>query len=293
MPHFSQQVFHMGGVPVGGDFPTFIGNSTYPVYYYHIDQLRGASGGGSGSVKDPYSTIAAAVTAANATIDWSISPWAPNHVFLIRPGTYAENLTSLPYGCTMIGMGLDTRDAQNGVKIKPASGDAVDCNAVINTTFRNICFESVDAAPAFDAAICNNNQFINCRFQGAAESVTCASGFYTNDAVANWFYHCTFTCCAKGMDIAYADGGDSFSHNLIEDCTFTQNTTGGIYTSTNLVGPSTVVKNCSFTGSGQTMVYAVYDQSTMIDVVGCNAETTSGYSCRSVNGSYNLGALVT
>lgn len=293
MPHFSERVFHMGGVPVGGDIPVFLGNSTYPVNYYYVDQLRAASGGGSGSFKDPYSTIAAAVTAANATIDWSLSPWAPWHVIVIAPGTYAENITSLPYGCTLWGLGFEIRDAQAGVKIKPASGDPVDVNACINTHFANICFESPGSGAAFDAAICNNNVFWKCRFSGAAESVTCAYAFYTNDSVGNKWLDCDFTCAAIGFEIAYADGGDSFSHNLIEHCRFSQHTTAGIRTSTNLVGPSSLVNDCNLWGGGQTLAIGVDDNSGILELADLDITATDPVQgCRAANRCYGNGALL-
>ena len=259
---------------------------------YYVDRTVTSSGSGT-RWANAKKTIAEAITVTNARIGWSNSPWANNDIIVIGPGTYAENLTSLPHGCIVIGAGPDLRDAQLGTKIKPASGDAVDVGAVINAAFINICFETTSTSDCFDAAIMNNCTFLNCRFQGPAETST-ANGIVTNDAVGNHIINCEFSCLDKGIDVNYADGGDSFSHNWIKDSVFDQIDTAAIEISTNLVGPSSKVTNCFFFGGGATMSYAIDDNSGILDVAGCNAESTSGYDgCRSVNGSYNNGALVT
>ena len=124
-------LFHMGGVPVGGPIIPSSANA------YFVDGLNGSDSNEGRRNDEAFATIAAAVTIMNARIDWSASPWARRDVLIIQPGTYAENLTSLPYGCVVIGAGEDIRDAQSGVKIKPATGDAVDVGACINSSFYN------------------------------------------------------------------------------------------------------------------------------------------------------------
>jgi hypothetical protein len=260
---------------------------------YYVDKDRSASGSGL-SWSTAFKTIAEAITVMNARITWSNSPWAEGDICFIAPGTYAENLTSLPYGCMLVGAGHDMRDAQFGTKIKPASGSPVDVGAAINSKFLQIGFESADTSAAFDADILNNCMFQDCYFTGPAETSTMAACIVTKDAVMNKIFNCIFSCADKGIDVNYADGGDSFSHNKIIDCMFDQIDTAGIEISTNLVGPSSLVKGCSFHGAGVTMAIAIDDNSAILDVDWCTAESTSGFSgCRSVNGSYNNGALVT
>lgn len=195
----------------------------------------------------------------------------------------------------MVGLGLDLRDAQNGVKIKPATGAPVDVGAVINTAFYNIHFETAETDagdPVFDAEICNNNQFINCRFSGPAETAT-AVGFVTLDAVANKWLDCEFDCLDKGLDVNYADANDSFSHNLLRDCRFTQIDTAGIEISTNLVGPSSIVERCILVGAGQTMAIGIDDNVGILDLVDCYITATDPVQgCRSANGCYGNGALL-
>jgi len=137
----------------------------------------------------------------------------------------------------MIGVGHDTRDAQLGVKVKPASGAPVAASTMVNTYVENMGFESPDSSKAFDVTVMSNCVFKNCRFSGAAESQTCAVAFEVSDAVCNRWINCDFTCAAVGFDIVYVDGGDSFSHNEIRNCRIHQCTTAGLRTSTNLVGP--------------------------------------------------------
>jgi len=297
MTTFGDQVYQFGGVPISsGDIPVFFGKASdgTDIQYYWVDGTNGDDSNTGLKPGEAKATIAAAITRANGLIDWSITRWASLAVIVIAPGTYAENLTSLPYGATMVGLGHDLRDAQLGVKIKPASGSPVDVNAVINTAFYNIGFESADASRAFDATICNNNLFYNCRFSGAPESVTCAAAFYTSDAVANKWINCEFTCSAVGFDCQYVDGGDSFSHNDLYNCRFTQHTTAGIRMSTNLVGPSSTVRHCHLSGSGQTMALGIDDNSAILDVSWTTAEATDGFDgCRSVNASYDSGTLET
>lgn len=291
MTTVSDMLFQLGGAPVGAGIPVFFGSSNY----YFVDGTNGSDGNDGLSADHACATIARAITVANARIDWTLSRWANNDVIVVAPGTYAENLTSLPYGCTVLGLGLDLRDAQNGVKIKPATGAAVDVGACINTTFINIHFETAETDagdPAFDADIANNNQFINCRFSGPAETAT-AVGFVTKDAVGNKWIDCEFDCLDKGLDVNYADANDSFSHNLLRDCRFTQIDTAGIEISTNLVGPSSIVERCVFVGAGQTMAIGIDDNVGLLDIIDCYITATDPIQgCRSAEGCYGNGALL-
>ena len=288
-------IYQWGGVPVTqGGLPLQFGKASdgSDVKYFFVDGTNGSDYNTGLRANRALATIEQAITLVRAQTDWSVTRWAPLSVIVIAPGTYAENLTALPHGATLFGLGYDLRDAQNGVKIKPASGSPVDVGAVVNCAFYNIGFESADSSRAFDATICNNCIFYNCRFSGAAESVTCAAAFYTSDAVANKWIDCEFTCSAVGFDIVYADGGDSFSHNKIYDCRFTQHTTAALRTSTNLVGPSSTVKNCTFSGSGQTLAIGIDDNAGILDCFWCGSEATDAYQgCRSLNGCYANGAL--
>lgn len=262
---------------------------------YYVDSKYGNTVNDGLTRENPLSTIASAITKVNARIDWTASPWAGHDVIVISPGTYAENLTSLPYGATVVGLGHDLRDGENGVKIKPASGAPVDVGACINTAFYNITFETADTTAAhacFDADICNNCLFYNCRFSGPAETAT-AVGFVSKDMTGNRFIDCEFDCCDKGLDVNYADANDGFNHNLLRDCRFTQIDTAGIEISTNLVGPSSIIEHCIFVGAGATMAIGIDDNSSIVDVINCFITATDPIQgCRSAEGCYGNGVLL-
>lgn len=260
---------------------------------YYVNKGMATSGAGT-SWTTAYKTIAEAITVTNARIDWAASPWAKSDVIIIAPGSYDENLTAVPYGCIMIGAEFDMKDGQIGVKIAPSSGSPIDVASAVNISFYNIGFHSTGANPVFDAEILNNVLFHGCYFTGPVETSTAAAGIVSKDSVKLHVIDSIISCCDKGIDINYADANDSFSHALIKGTIFDQIDTAGIEISTNLVGPSSRVIDCYFFGGGVTMGYAINDLSGILDVAKCFAESTNGFSnCRSVNGSYNNGSLVT
>jgi hypothetical protein len=281
-------LFHMGGVPVGG--PVI----PHSAKVYFVDTKNGSDGSQGRRADNALATIARAITLVNANISWSASPWAQRDVIYIMPGTYAENITSMPYGAIMIGAGNDIRDGENGVKIKPASGDPVDCASIVNTEIYNIGFESPDTGAAFDAAICNNVLFQNCLFTGAAEATTAVYGFWTSDCVKTTFRNCWFCNADNGAYFTYTDAGDSISYLLMENCIITGCSATGIYTHTNLVGPHSVVRNCHISGSGQTLTIGIDDNAGVIDESFNAIEATTAVDgVRSSNGSYGNGVLLT
>jgi len=230
----------------------------------------------------------------NARIGWSNSPWANSDIMYIAPGTYAENLTSLPYGCTVVGLGFDNRDAQNGVKIKPASGDPVDVTSCINTSFYNIGFESPGTGAAFDASNCNNVLFQDCLFTGAAELTTAVYGFWTSDATRVSFRRCHFCNADNGIYFSYTDGGDKACYIDVDHCLITGCSATGIYTHVNLVGPHFVVRDTTIVGAGQTCVIGIDDNAGVIDECKNFIEASTAVSgVRSSNGSYGSGILLT
>lgn len=247
------------------------------------------------SAEKPLLTFAEAFTRMRGRVDWSATPWANHDVLWVYPGVYAENITALPHGCAIVGVGgFDLKDGQMAARIVPAAGSPVNVGGFVNAEIYNIAFESVTTSPVFDSEILNNVLFDNCYFTGPVETSTAAAGIVALDSVMLRVVNCQFSCLDKGIDINYADGGDSFSHAKILNSFFDQIDTAGIEISSNLVGPSSLVRGCSFHGGGVTMGYAINDGSAILDVAWCDAESTSGFSgCRSVNASYNNGALVT
>jgi hypothetical protein len=287
--------FGMPVLPGGIMLPNWFDRTQNNIHWF-VDGRTGSDSSNNG--KDPdhsLSTIAAAITAARAAINWSATPWGPRHTIHIQPGSYAENLTALPHGCVMIGEGWDLRDGQAGVKIIPASGCPVDVSGVVNTAFYNICFESADTSRAFDSTVINNCLFYNCRFSGAAETTACTAAFYASDCTATKWIGCEFSCATRGMHIVYVDANDKFAHCRIMRCTIEQCTTAGIELSASLVGPSSIVAHNIITGGGQTLATGIKDASSVLDLVDNYITATdaiNGY--RTVNGNHgNNTALAT
>jgi len=284
-------VFALGGVPCVSNLEMIPRNDSY---VYFVDGRDGSDGNSGRRLDRAFATIENAITVVNDRIDWAASPWGNRDIIVIMPGTYAENLTALPHGCNVIGLGYDVRDGQNGVKIKPASGDPVDVSAVVNTSFYNIMFESVDTAAAFDAAICNNVLFQNCMFTGAPEATTAVYGFWTSDATKVTFRDCWFCNADNGLYFTYTDGGDKAAYILIENCLITGCSATGIYTHINIVGPHFVVRNNAIVGAGQTLTIGIDDNAGIIDEMFNGIEATTAVSgVRSSNGSYGNGVLLT
>ena len=228
---------------------------------FFVDKRVTASGSG-GTWEGAYKTIAEAITAAAALVDWAVSPWAIGNEIHIAPGAYAENLTSLPHGCFMIGHG-DCWDADGevGVKVKPASGAPVDVGAFVNAAVHNIGFESADTSRVFDATILNNVVFNHCRFAGAPEATTSTCGLYFSDSVMLTVRDSRFEYLDCGIDAVYADGGDSFTRAHIEGNFMTYISEAGVRVSANLVTPaSKIIKNFIF-GGGITLAVGIDDNS--------------------------------
>lgn len=299
---YSGYIDVLGGVPVMPGLPLALPQvlSSYQHGRY-IFVGKGGSDGQDGSTWEKRKlTIEAAITLANADINWSGTPWGSRSVIVIGHGTYAENLTSLPHGCVMIGEGRhDLRDAQNGVKIKPATGSPVVVSAIVNTEFYNIGFETGDGAAgsyAFDGGIVNNCRFENCFFTGPAETATIGAAFYTCDSVKTTWKDCWFANANRGFMANYEDGGDSFSYALIEDCIISGCDTAGMYISTNLVGPHSIMRHTDVFGGGQTMALGLDDNSDILTCAWCTFEATANDPASGAgkyNACYLNGALIT
>lgn len=291
MTTYSDGLYQYGGVPALPNLEMFTREGSN---IYFVDGADGQDGY-TGKKRDrAFATIARATTVMNARISWSASPWAKRDVMVIMPGTYAENLTALPYGSVVIGLGHDVRDGQNGVKIKPATGDAVDVGSCINTSFYNIGFESVDTAAAFDAAVCNNVLFDNCFFTGVPEATTAVYAFWTSDATKLTFRNSWFCNADNGIYFAYTDANDKAAYVLIEGCNITGCSATGIYTHVNLVGPHFVARHNSIVGAGQTLVLGIDDNAGIIDEMFNGIEASTAVDgVRSSNGSYGSGVLLT
>ena len=130
------------------------------------------------SWENPYATVAYAITRSNATLDWAPTYgdwWGQNNYILIAPGEYVEDLTSVPYACTVIGMGscIDWPSTEGAVMLKSTGDSVIDVSSIVATTFKNIMFEcSASGEINVQTDIMNNSAFINCRFHTNVADLT-------------------------------------------------------------------------------------------------------------------------
>jgi hypothetical protein len=271
-------------------------------FIWWVDGANGSDGNRGYKPKEAFASIAAAVTAANNTIGWSNSPWAPSHTIFVLPGVYAENLTALPYGCNLIGLG-DAFDlnGQRGVTIKPASGSPVDCTSVINSRIHNICFAAPDTSAIFQADNFNRNVMSNCFFAGlpGASPTTTRGLEIVKDMTGNHIYNCHFVAIRNGIYIN-TDNANSkqASGNLLENLWITGGDQTGIYFDANSVPSYTTIRHCTIAGGGATLALGLDDNTGLVDVSFTTFSATacdpaSGDGDSKYNGCYLNGTLMT
>lgn len=274
----------------------------YTAKKYYVDKLNGSDSNSGLSPDGAKATIAAAITLMNARISWSTQPWAKSDILYIAPGRYAENLTSLPYGCTVIGLG-DAFDlnGERGVTIKPASGSPVDCTSVINTRVHNICFESPDTNVVFQADNFNRNVFSGCIFSGLpGASPTTTKGLeIVKDMTGNRIVNCTFQVVRNGIYIV-TDNANSkqASGNIIEYSYVRGADQTGIYFDVNCVPSYTQINHCIIGDGGTTLALGLDDNTGIVNVANTMFTATacdpaSGDSDSKYNNCYLNGTLMT
>lgn len=289
----------MGKYQFGSDGPRFngvplIGASTVPMImnanYYYVDGMYGSDGNKGIDASKPFATIAKAITTVNARIGWSNTRWATGDVIVIAPGVYAENLTTLPYGATMVGLG-DAFDlnGQRGVTIKPTTGSAVDVTSCINTRIHNICFGSADTEAIFQADNLNRCVISHCLFSGnpGASPTTTIGLEVVKDMTGTRISDCTVLVCNIGFKFV-ADNANSkqITGDIIERCIITGCDTAGIYFDANCVPSMTQITDCIVNGGGATLALAIDDNSAAVHIQNCTFEATA-CDPASASGHYN------
>jgi len=279
------------------NFPNGITSFGSPVYggttdiasgnIYWVSKSRG-SDSNPGTYDKPYLTIAKAITTMKNRISWSASPWAKSDRLLIEPGKYAENLTSLPYGCDVIGLGNSWDvDGERGVTIQPATGSPVDVTSCINSKIANICFAGTDTSVLFQADNFNRNILVDCVFHGVAgASPTTTIGFeVVKDMTGSLIKNCRFLVCKTGLTMT-ADNANSkqITGNEFDNLYVTGGDTAGIVFHVNSTPSYTVVKNSNFDGGSSTLALGADDNSTgeLVHFYNCNFEATA---CDPASGS--------
>lgn len=307
----AEQLYHLGGIPVP------LGNTQIPLLSPEREAAGTATqqqygrtywvGKGGDDSNDGRTwanrkvTIDDAIDDAQADIDtsWGVSPWAPSATIIVAPGLYAEALTVGLWGVNLIGLG-DAFDlnGERGVTIKPTSGSPYDATSVINSRIQNICFESPDTAPCFEADNFNRNIVVGCLFAGNTGDTTTNCFEVVKDMTGNRITNCVFHRGDYGMYIN-TDNANSkqASGNIIEYCYVTGCTTAGIYFDANTVPSFTVLNHCVVGDGSTTLALGLDDDTSQIGVNNCMFTATGNDPATADGGKYNAsylnGALLT
>lgn len=220
MTTFADQLFQMGGVPVGMSFPTG-GDS------YFLDPANGNDDNDGKSVHLAFKTLTAAEDALTANQNDVLYYLAgSSSISLSALLTWDKSYTHFIGVCAPVGVGNRARIFQ--------TSSATGLDPLINITasgciFKNIyVFQGVDDATSLVTVQVTGarNYFENCHFAGgghAANAVDGAASLNLNGGHENRFKHCTF-----GVDTIAAATGvatllfDNYAaRNIFEDCNFT------------------------------------------------------------------------
>ena len=217
---------------------------------YYVNGDGGSDNYDGLTPQTPYATIAKAVTVSNGRLNWT-APWGNRDVIYVYPHKYAENLTALPYGSSIVGVGthLDysVAAAAGCPVIQPASGVAVDVTSFLSSYLANIMFDGYNGQKCFIAGSMNGCHLDNCQFIG--ETGTYAIEIETEFAYSR-ITNCFFSSFTHGI---YVDISSPKSFTgKIEDCEMTFITTAGVYFSTTSNCPA--LMNRCFIGDGNTPV---------------------------------------
>lgn len=293
MTTFGDGVYQWGGVPVGG-FPNIFSESKY----FFVDMATGLDGNTGERQDEPKATIAAAITLMSNRINWSNSPWSRNDVLIIGPGKYDETLTSLPYGCTVIGSG-DSYDlnGEASTVIYSSTGSAFDGTSVINMNLINLCFQGTGANPVFEVDNFNRSTVRHCHFAGPTDDSGTNAFEVVKDMTGNRISDCVFHRCATGIYINTDNASQKqASGNIIEDCYVTGCTTSGIYFDGNTVPSFTVINRCNVGDGSTTLALGLDDDSDGVGVFNTNFEATAcdpASGAGKYNNCYLNGSLMT
>lgn len=268
MPTYNDMVRQLGGAPVGLPLYANAKAKTSRPTYYWVDGNNGADGNSGERPDQAFATITAAITKTDGRIDWDDSPWANNDVIVVAPGTYAENITTLPHGCTIYGLGTGgwNGDEENGVKIKPASGSPL-AGTWVNGAMYNVCLESPDTTAAYAAVTLNKVHFENVRFcglPGASPTTTDGLSISTGSSNCN-FIECYFTDVVDGIHSSGAFVGER-----VKDCLI-QASTVGIHLTNGQLASYTHIDGCTICSAGNTAL------ATGIEANNCNPKISNTF----------------
>lgn len=194
-----------------------------------------------------FTTIAAAITAANTLIDWEGNE--EDTYIIIAPGTYAESLTTIPYYCHIIGLGVPSLASSGmSVKIQPASGVAMSGTA-LGLHLYNLAILAQGAVDILDFDTCNDVVIERCMISPADNSVV--NGISTENSDGLNIINCKFKsglAAYAGMTkaMSFAGGSNKYLHNAVIEGNIIGGidpTGTGIYVASNCTGTESIIKD--------------------------------------------------
>ncbi|MFX0022194.1 MAG: hypothetical protein ACFE9S_07695 [Candidatus Hermodarchaeota archaeon] len=256
---------------------TMMTNRTKNWLNLFVDGQVGSDSNSGENMEEAFVTIAAAITKANAAIDWSV--WGPRINIWIAPDVYAENLTALPYGCNLIGLG-DAFDVngERGVTIKPATGSPVDCTSIINTRVENICFQSLDSSAVFQADTFNRNVIKNCVFLGlpGASPTTTRGIEVVKDCTGNRISDCMFLQIRNGIYIVTDNANQKqISGTIFERLYIGGGDQTGMYFHANCTPAMVWINECQIGDGSTTLALGLDDNTGAVTVSNTNFVATA------------------
>lgn len=256
MTTYDDMVYSLGGVPnVGG---LLLGVDKV----YFVDNVNGDDGNDGLSIEAQKKTIQSAITASNATINWSYTPKKYNAI-LVKPGVYDENLTPAYY-CKIIGTGVYGTDTM--AEIHPTTGVCI-TGTFLGLILWNLHFEVNEAVDCLDTGICNNSEVAYCTFASGA-AVT-ANGLTTENCTHLHFHHNSIESGYQtfGYGLYFGGGSDKFAHNIRVHDNVIFAATAGIYIHDNctasqaVIGPNNVISRPTtgiYDGNGTSTIVGNY-----------------------------------
>lgn len=224
----------------------FLGQSAYPTqgltYYVH----KGGDDTTGLTWEHAFTTIAAAIAASNATIDWANNE--EDNVILIAPGTYTESLTTVPYYCHMIGLGVGTlANSAMSVRIEPASGVCMSSDTCIGLHLKNIAFVAKGAVDILDFVICNDVLIEDCMFAPGDNNVVNAISTENSDGlnIRNCKFKSGLGTGGFTRCMYFGGGADKYLHNALIENNILQgmDATGtGIFIQSTCTATQTIIK---------------------------------------------------
>lgn len=246
---------HMGGVPVGGNFPWFRKDG-------HVWFVDGSTGSASNSGKSPKSALNS-ITNALAKAGESDTIFVfPKEMAVTDtdPGSYAETFSITQPNLSLIGIGRGfTQGGLPQIKIGTGTTPMIRvrapgvliANLGINgasSTGGGIKLDETDGSE-----YCFGTEIVNCHFKNCKTSATVATGggaIYTDASGGAWQLHvkgCRFYNCLGGIVVA---GTSTVPADwVIEDCIFHSSVNTNVDADIYFGGSGViglVVRNCEF-----------------------------------------------